>query len=214
MDEDVAFARDIRPLFSNRDVSSMSRYFDLSSYDDVRANAERIYRRLADGTMRGDAVDIDANAPVITRDEIRIDAPPEVIWNIQTNISAWPQWQPEVDTAQLDGALTVGSVFHWETAGLQITSTVQEVDPPRRTCGQVPRRASPRSTCGSSPQPTTGCSSTPRSHGTARSCAPRPRPCNRPWTVPSGPGLPTSSTPPSRRDADGPVLTHVAHPLP
>jgi hypothetical protein len=75
MDEDVAFARDIRPLFSNRDVSSMSRYFDLSSYDDVRANAERIYRRLADGTMRGDAVDIDANAPVITRDEIRIDAP-------------------------------------------------------------------------------------------------------------------------------------------
>ena len=82
--------------------------------------------------MRGDAVDIDANAPVITRDEIRIDAPPEVIWNIQTNISAWPQWQPEVDTAQLDGALTVGSVFHWETAGLQITSTVQEVDPPRR----------------------------------------------------------------------------------
>jgi Activator of Hsp90 ATPase homolog 1-like protein len=33
---------------------------------------------------------------------------------------------------QLDDALTVGSVFHWETAGLQITSTVQEVDPPRR----------------------------------------------------------------------------------
>jgi hypothetical protein len=29
----------------------MSRFFDLSSYDDVRANAERIYRRLADGTM-------------------------------------------------------------------------------------------------------------------------------------------------------------------
>jgi hypothetical protein len=33
---------------------------------------------------------------------------------------------------QLDDALTVGSVFHWESAGLQITSTVQEVDPPRR----------------------------------------------------------------------------------
>ena len=51
MDEDVAFARDIRPLFSDRDVGSMSRFFDLSSYDDVRANAEGIYRRLADGTM-------------------------------------------------------------------------------------------------------------------------------------------------------------------
>jgi hypothetical protein len=35
----------------HRDVSSMSRFFDLSSHDDVRANAEGIYRRLADGTM-------------------------------------------------------------------------------------------------------------------------------------------------------------------
>jgi hypothetical protein len=50
MDQDVAFSRDIRPLFSDRDVGSMSRFFDLSSYDDVRANAEGIYRRLADGT--------------------------------------------------------------------------------------------------------------------------------------------------------------------
>jgi hypothetical protein len=29
----------------------MSSHFDLSSYDDVRANAESIYERLADGTM-------------------------------------------------------------------------------------------------------------------------------------------------------------------
>jgi hypothetical protein len=34
MDEEVAFARDVRPLFSNRDVSSMSRFFDLSSWRD------------------------------------------------------------------------------------------------------------------------------------------------------------------------------------
>jgi len=77
-------------------------------------------------------MDIDANAPVITRDEILIDAPAEVIWNIQTDIATWPQWQPEVDAAQLDGALAVGSQFHWQTAGLQITSTVKELDPPRR----------------------------------------------------------------------------------
>jgi hypothetical protein len=48
---DVAFARDIRPLFTDRDISSMSSRFDLSSYDDVRANADSIYARLADGTM-------------------------------------------------------------------------------------------------------------------------------------------------------------------
>jgi len=51
MDQDVGFAQDIRPLFNDRDVSSMSSSFDLSSYDDVRDNAERIYKRLADGSM-------------------------------------------------------------------------------------------------------------------------------------------------------------------
>jgi hypothetical protein len=51
MDQDVSFARDIRPLFSDRDVGSMRSYFDLSSYDDVRANADSIYDRLADGSM-------------------------------------------------------------------------------------------------------------------------------------------------------------------
>ena len=32
MDQDVAFAPDIRPLFSDRDVRSMSSRFDLSTY--------------------------------------------------------------------------------------------------------------------------------------------------------------------------------------
>jgi hypothetical protein len=51
MDQDVTFAQDIRPLFRERDVSSMSSRFDLSSYDEVVANSESIYERLADGTM-------------------------------------------------------------------------------------------------------------------------------------------------------------------
>ena len=41
-------------------------------------------------------MDIDATAPVITRDEILIDAPLDAVWRIQTNISAWPTWRPEV----------------------------------------------------------------------------------------------------------------------
>jgi hypothetical protein len=45
------FERDIRPLFRQRDVSAMSCAFDLASYEDVRANAEGIYRGLADGSM-------------------------------------------------------------------------------------------------------------------------------------------------------------------
>jgi hypothetical protein len=51
MPDEVIFAQDIRPLFRDRDVRSMSFAFDLSSYEDVRRNAEEIYERLADGSM-------------------------------------------------------------------------------------------------------------------------------------------------------------------
>jgi hypothetical protein len=47
----VSFERDIRPLFRDGDIDAMSWAFDLASYDDVRANAEEIYERLADGSM-------------------------------------------------------------------------------------------------------------------------------------------------------------------
>jgi hypothetical protein len=49
--DELGFAQDIRPLFRERDVNSMSFAFDLSSYDDVRGNAEAIYARLANGSM-------------------------------------------------------------------------------------------------------------------------------------------------------------------
>jgi hypothetical protein len=49
--EPASFERDIRPLFREEDVEMMSFAFDLSSYDDVRENAEDIYERVADGTM-------------------------------------------------------------------------------------------------------------------------------------------------------------------
>jgi hypothetical protein len=51
MEQQVTFAGDIRPLFRDRDVSSMSFAFNLASYDDVRANAEAIYARVAGGSM-------------------------------------------------------------------------------------------------------------------------------------------------------------------
>jgi hypothetical protein len=53
--EGLGFERDIRPLFRPRDVESMSFAFDLENYDDVRANAEAIYSRLASGSMPCDS---------------------------------------------------------------------------------------------------------------------------------------------------------------
>jgi hypothetical protein len=47
----IGFERDIRPLFREKDVTSMSSAFDLSSYDDVRARADSILAVLSDGRM-------------------------------------------------------------------------------------------------------------------------------------------------------------------
>jgi hypothetical protein len=49
--EAIGYASDIRPLFRDRDINSMSNFFDLSSYEDVRANSDTILERLANGSM-------------------------------------------------------------------------------------------------------------------------------------------------------------------
>jgi hypothetical protein len=46
-----SFDSDIRPMFRDSDVQTMLFAFDLSKYDDVRANADAIYERVADGSM-------------------------------------------------------------------------------------------------------------------------------------------------------------------
>src|SRR6266699_1522554 len=87
-------------------------------------------------------MDINAAAPVVTRDEIFIHAPIETVWDIQTDVASWPSWRPDVDGARADGPLTVRSVFRWQTAGLDITSTVEEVDAPRRIVWGGPAQGS------------------------------------------------------------------------
>jgi hypothetical protein len=51
MAQQLSFARDIRPLFRDRDIQSMQFAFDLASYEDVRTQAEAIYAVLAVGQM-------------------------------------------------------------------------------------------------------------------------------------------------------------------
>ena len=57
----VSFEQDIRPLFRERDIGSMSFAFDLASYEDVRDNAEAIYGRLSNGSMPCDGAWPDEN---------------------------------------------------------------------------------------------------------------------------------------------------------
>ncbi|WP_207956782.1 SRPBCC family protein [Rubrobacter tropicus] len=77
--------------------------------------------------------DIDTQAPVVSRHGVVIEAPVEVLWRLHTDVDAWPTWQPDITAARLDGPFAPGSTFSWHTSGLDIESTVYEVEPERRT---------------------------------------------------------------------------------
>jgi hypothetical protein len=72
-------------------------------------------------------MEINSNAPVISRHEITISAPLESVWMVHTEIDSWPRWNPDIAKAHLIGPIAVGTVFRWETAGMEIPSTIGEV---------------------------------------------------------------------------------------
>ncbi len=77
-------------------------------------------------------MDLDPHAPLAARKELFIQAAPEVIWKVHTNVNAWSQWHPGITMAQLEGPLTVGARFRWKSGGLTITSTVHILEPNHR----------------------------------------------------------------------------------
>jgi uncharacterized protein YndB with AHSA1/START domain len=77
-------------------------------------------------------MEINKSAPAFARREILIHAPVEMVWRIQTDIENWPQWQPDITFAVLDGDLKEGTTFHWKAQGLGITSRLHTVQPPNR----------------------------------------------------------------------------------
>src|SRR5215216_4019617 len=72
-----------------------------------------------------------ADAPVGSRHEIEIAAPPELVWDVLTDFDRWPQWNPEVKSMSVDGPLAPGSVFRWKAGPGTIVSTLEQVDRPR-----------------------------------------------------------------------------------
>jgi uncharacterized protein YndB with AHSA1/START domain len=77
-------------------------------------------------------VDIDSSAPAIASSEIEVQASPAVVWRVLADIAAWPSWNPDVKSVEIDGPLDPGTTFRWKAGPGTITSTLREVDPPRR----------------------------------------------------------------------------------
>lgn len=76
---------------------------------------------------------IDRNAPVIAHHEIDIAAPLDAVWDLHTDVDAWPTWNGEMTAAKLDGAFAPGSSFTWTSYGFTVTSTIYDVADHSRT---------------------------------------------------------------------------------
>jgi hypothetical protein len=74
---------------------------------------------------------IDAGAPVVSRTEIEITAPPEVVWDVLTVFGRWPTWNPQVKSMSVQEPVVVGSTFRWKAGPSTVRSTIQRLEPPR-----------------------------------------------------------------------------------
>lgn len=79
---------------------------------------------------RHGAIQVDARVKAAST--VTIHAPAEVVWRILADVTAWPRWQPGVETVSCSGHLDDGASFTWQTGGTTIHSRVELFDPPHR----------------------------------------------------------------------------------
>ena len=75
---------------------------------------------------------IHESAPIKASVEVVIDAPPDVVWKILTNINDWPKWQPGITKTDAPTSLVSGSTFIWTIGGNKVHSRVKLIEPGRR----------------------------------------------------------------------------------
>jgi uncharacterized protein YndB with AHSA1/START domain len=76
-------------------------------------------------------MDINRAAAATAAGEALIDAGPETVFSVISAIDAWPSWNPDVRSAELDGPVEPGTLFRWKAGSSSLTSTLHVVDPPR-----------------------------------------------------------------------------------
>ena len=60
-----------------------------------------------DRCERGARVFINESAPAIARASARIDAGPEIVFRILSDVANWPSWQPGVSSVEIDGPVSL-----------------------------------------------------------------------------------------------------------
>jgi hypothetical protein len=78
----------------------------------------------------GDATIADG-APVVSSVELEIEAPVDAVWDVLVAIDAWPEWNPDVKSASIEGPAAVGTSFRWKAGPSTIRSTIVSAERPR-----------------------------------------------------------------------------------
>ena len=80
--------------------------------------------------------EIDPAAPVSAHASLVIDAPPEIVWALLSDIDHWPDWQPGIDRASIllpaHGPAAAGARFDWSTGHVTIHSRIALLVPRER----------------------------------------------------------------------------------
>ncbi len=75
-------------------------------------------------------------ATFAVRNEIDINAPPEVIWRLLIDAEDWTDWYDGASSFQMrrpeSGPLGPDAEFEWKTMGFHFVSVIHEFDPPQR----------------------------------------------------------------------------------
>ena len=72
---------------------------------------------------------INNHAAVKASSEIFIVAPMDKVWRLLVGIDEWPNWQPNITTAEIAGPVKKGTEFKWTTGGTKIASRLALVKP-------------------------------------------------------------------------------------
>ena len=60
---------------------------------------------------------------------IDIDAPPDTVWSLLTNLNTWPMWFPDLEQVGNASAVESGATFQWSSGGEAGSGVIASVDP-------------------------------------------------------------------------------------
>ncbi|OXG06077.1 SRPBCC family protein [Flavobacterium araucananum] len=75
---------------------------------------------------------IHTNAPVVTYQEITINASSEKVYQIMSDVDHWSEWNKNIEDIYLNGEFATENSFDWKSDGLTIHSTVHTVIPGKK----------------------------------------------------------------------------------